>query len=581
MRDITVGFVGSGGVGAVTSGVILTEAAAVEGLHAMNVQSYGPQIRGGESSAKVRISQDPVLSPGDQLDVCVIYQLSEYPKFRHELAMKEDCIVLYDPGDPLSPNFTFDVKPSMKLWPVPFGKLAKEDVGLLQTANIVSLGVLAHMFNLPLEGIKSALRSRFARKGEEVLNTNFKALEIGRNYAVKNVTQSNGLRLEYTSSEPKLVMTGNEATALGALRAGCNFFAGYPITPSSEVMHALAKYLFQTGGKFVQTEDEISAVTHCIGASFAGARAMTATSGPGVSLMTEGLGLASMAEIPLVIVNVQRGGPSTGLPTKTEQGDLMQAIYGTHGDAPKAVLAPNDVPGCFSTMVAAFYVAETYQLPVIVLSDQSVGQRLETFSKQELLSGFNRVGVRLQPSASEIEDYHRYRDTENGVSPMSVPGTAGGEYLASGIEHNEKGWPSALADMHNKMMAKRYRKLDALEQDVSLLDTYGGADAEYGAVAWGSNKGVVQEACQRLADEGYKVKAIVPGMLYPFNSNLCSKELGSLKKYVVFESSWSGQFYKYLHSSCPRPDQAQSYAIAGGRNLTVKEVYDAMKDVMS
>jgi 2-oxoglutarate/2-oxoacid ferredoxin oxidoreductase subunit alpha len=576
LKGITVGFVGSGGVGAVTAGVMLTEAAANEGLYAMTVQSFGPQIRGGESSAKTRISTSPVLSPGDNLDVCVVFHLNEYPKFRQELQLKDDTIVLYDSDDPGAASMPFEVKETMRMWPVPFGKLAKERAKSRQAANVISLGVLAQLFGLPMEGMRSSVRARFARKGEEVLERNLEALDIGRTYAEEHLGAGD-VQLQYRPGKSRLVLTGNDACALGALWAGCDFFAGYPITPSSEVMHFLNQHLPRLGGKFVQTEDEISAITHCIGASFAGARAMTATSGPGLSLMQEGLGLASMAELPLVVVNVQRGGPSTGLPTKSEQSDLLASVYGTHGDAPKAVLAPIDVRGCYEMTILAFYLSETYQIPVIVLTDQLIGQRLETWSREELLSGFSRRGCRQVPGPDTAEQYRRYLETETGVSPMAIPGMPGMEYLASGIEHNENGSPSATAGTHQRMSAKRYRKLEALEKEFQMLRVEGPENAETGAICWGSNFGPVSEACQRLNQEGYSVRAIAPQLMAPFNRRAFEEQVGTLKRAVVFETSFAGQFHQYLSACCPGMPLLQSHRIAGGRSLTGEEVYDVLK----
>lgn len=583
MKDITIGFVGSGGVGAVTAGVILTEAAAHEGLHAMNVQSFGPQIRGGESSSKARLSMNPVFSPGDELDVAVIFNLVEYPKFRQELPLKETCVILYDPHDSLSANFPFNIGPSMLLVPVPFQQLAREEAGNSLVANIVALGVLGAAFHLPTEGVRNSLKRRFTRKGKDVLESNMKALAAGEHFAGQMEAHIKGNRqFEYQPSKPRLVMTGNDAAALGALWAGCNFYAGYPITPSSEIMHFLSKQLPRRGGVLVQTEDEISAVTHCIGASFAGAKAMTATSGPGVSLMLEGIGLASMSEVPLVIVNVQRGGPSTGLPTKTEQGDLMQAIYGTHGDAPKAVFAPADVQDCFDVCVEAFYAADRYQLPVLVLSDQLLGQRLETISREELLSGFNKVDGRILPTQEDLKDFKRYRDTESGISPMSIPGMDGGAYLASGIEHGEDGWPSSVFKVHERMVEKRFRKLDSLSRELHFVRTYGPEDAEIGAVCWGSNKGPVREACEQFNADGHKIRLIVPQVLYPLNRQVIESLVRPLRKFVVFESSWNAQLFTHLKGTCSiPPEQAVSYAVAGGRGLNAREVKQAIEEHLS
>ncbi|HPR63423.1 MAG TPA: 2-oxoacid:acceptor oxidoreductase subunit alpha [Thermoanaerobaculia bacterium] len=578
--DLTVGIVGAGGVGAVTAGAMLIDAAAYEGLYAMNVQSFGPQIRGGESSTKIRMSEDQVLSPGDTCDVLIVFHLSEYPKFRQDLMLNDHTVILYEHDDPLVDQFPFEVKPTQRLLPVPFKRLASEEVKVPQAANVVALGLFAEMFGLSPDGLKKHIQKRFFKKGEAVIASNLKALEVGATYARESFGDLDpSYKLSYTRGEPKLVLTGNDAIGLGAIWAGCRFFAGYPITPSSEIMHFMSQYLPRFGGMMIQTEDEISAICHCIGASYAGKKAMTATSGPGVSLMLEGIGLASMAEIPVVIASVQRGGPSTGLPTKTEQADLLQAVFGTHGDAPKIVLAPADVQDCFDTTVEAFYAAEKYQMPVIILSDQLIGHRYETVTFGDLTGGFVNKGQRLHPGPEDLNPYLRYKDTEDGISPMAIPGMADGMYLASGIEHDEKGSPSAMYSCHKKMTLKRYKKFDAVRRELNYIRHYGPEDAEIGAVGWGSSKGVLKEAVLRLNEEGHKVKAVVPQIIYPPNYAHFDEMVRPLKKFVVFETSWNQQFFKFIRTYylCDK-DQIGTYAIPGGRALTVKEVYDRLKE---
>jgi 2-oxoglutarate ferredoxin oxidoreductase subunit alpha len=279
---------------------------------------------------------------------------------------------------------------------VPFIKLAKDAAGTTLAKNIVTLGMLSALFGLPADKLEAAVTKRFATKKKEVLDANLKGFSAGADFANSVNGQLVDMKLQYTPSKPMLLMSGNELSAVAALHAGCRFFAGYPITPSSEILHFLSEWMPKVGGYLVQTEDELSAIGAVLGGSFAGVKSMTATSGPGLALMTEMLGLAAMSEIPAVIIDVQRGGPSTGLPTKSEQSDLWQALWGSHGDAPRVVLAPADVEDCFHTTVAAFNIAEEAQVPVIVLSDQFIAQRRETLS---MLTLDHQVVGRQVPSA--------------------------------------------------------------------------------------------------------------------------------------------------------------------------------------
>jgi 2-oxoglutarate ferredoxin oxidoreductase subunit alpha len=335
----------------------------------------------------------------------------------------------------------------------------------------------------------------------------------------------------------------------------------------------------KVGGYLVQTEDELAAIGAVIGGSFAGVKSMTATSGPGLALMTEMLGLASMAEIPAVIIDVQRGGPSTGLPTKSEQSDLWQALWGSHGDAPRVVLAPADVEDCFHATVAAFNIAEEAQMPVIVLSDQFIAQRRETLSMLTL--DHESVG-RQVPSAGELRDYKRYRDTKSGISPMTWPGMKGGEYQTNGLEHDEDGSPTSMHIVHEKMNAKRYRKLRPVRARYSFYRQYGPDEADVGIICWGSSKGPVKEAVLKANGKGQKVSAFVPQLLYPFPHHEFKQYVRGVKDIIVIELSYSAQFYKYLQTFLELPDgHTFLFKRSGGKNLTVNEVEERLAKVQA
>jgi 2-oxoglutarate ferredoxin oxidoreductase subunit alpha len=558
---------------------MLAQAGASKGLHVMKVEAYGPQIRGGESSCTVRLSADPIFAQGDQVQVLVVFNWADFGRFRSEILAAEDCVVLYEASDQ-TPREEIDLGPveHVRWVPVPFIQLAQDAAGTKLAKNIVTLGLLSELFHLPKDALEGAVRGRFAKKKQEVLDANLKGFSAGCEYAQTFAEEVRGKKLQYNGGDPMLLMSGNELSAIAALHAGCRFFAGYPITPSSEVLHLLSELMPKVGGYLVQTEDELAAIGAVIGGSFAGVKSMTATSGPGLALMTEMLGLAAMAEVPVVIIDVQRGGPSTGLPTKSEQSDLWQALWGSHGDAPRVVLAPADVEDCFHATVAAFNIAEEAQVPVIVLSDQFIAQRRETLS---MLTLDHEVIGRQVPSAGDLREYKRYVDTKSGISPMSWPGMKGGEYQTNGLEHTEDGSPSSMHIVHEKMNAKRYRKLARVRDKYSFYRRYGPEHADVGIICWGSAKGPVKEAVMNANGKGQQVAAFVPQLLYPFPTAPFTEFLKSVREIIIIELSYSAQFYRYLRTFLELPEvHTYVYKRSGGKNLTVGEVEEKINKVL-
>ncbi len=577
--DLTFAMVGSGGDGVVTMGDMVAQAAAREGLYVIKVEAYGPQIRGGESSTTVRVSSEDIFAQADQVDVLVVFNWKDFARFKGEITTAPNAIILSEAKDDTEVDpADLGAGPEATWIKVPFIELAKESAGTTLAKNIVTLGLLSELFGLPQDAMRRAIEMKFAKKKAEVLEANIKGFTAGIEHAKSIGQDLSPWRLSYTPGEPKLLMSGNEAAAVGAIHAGCRFFAGYPITPSSEVLHFLSQWMPKVGGYVVQTEDELAAFGAVLGGSFAGVKSMTATSGPGLALMTEMLGLASMAELPAVIWDVQRGGPSTGLPTKSEQSDLWQAVFGSHGDAPRVVLAPADVEDCFHTMVDAFNIAEEYQIPVVVLSDQNIAQRRETLS---MLTLDHEVRERLRPSDDELVDYKRYEDTPDGVSPMTWPGIKGGEYQTNGLEHDEYGHPTSMHIIHERMNAKRYRKLRPIRDRYHFIRRYGPEDADVGILCWGSSKGPVKEAVMNANARGEKVAAFVPQVLYPFPKHEFESFLKEIKEFIIVELSFSAQFYKYLRTFLELPEgHTHIFKRSGGKNLTVTEVEELIAKVL-
>jgi 2-oxoglutarate ferredoxin oxidoreductase subunit alpha len=448
--------------------------------------------------------------------------------------------------------------------------------GTDRAKNTVVLGLLAGWFGIAREAILAGIRKRLEKKGAEVVEANQRAFDAGVEYAEQHpLASARAMASPAAGKQVKLLVDGNEMCAAAAIFAGCEFFSGYPITPSSEIMHYLSREIWKYGGTMLQAEDEIAGVGAVVGASFAGKKALTATSGPGLSLKTEILGLATIAELPLVCVNVQRGGPSTGIPTKSEQSDLFAAIFSAHGDAARPVLAPISVADTFTVTVEAFNIAEYYQTPVIILSDQEIAQRKETVDPIDT-KRFKLV-ERRRPTETELADYSRFRFTESGISPISHPGMKNGNYLASGIEHNEHGAPTASGEMHSKMNEKRIRKLAPLKRRRDLFIVQGDPDAPVGLVAWGSVAGVAMEALQLAHEQGLKVKLLIPKLLYPVAEAVFQEFFASVKRGLVVEQSHQGQLHRTLRMFLDVPGGMESFAKSGSNPILANEIVDRLR----
>jgi 2-oxoglutarate ferredoxin oxidoreductase subunit alpha len=412
------------------------------------------------------------------------------------------------------------------------------------------------------------------------LPSNMDSLRLGRQYVKEHYPERPPSYLEPPDepSEERLVMTGNQATALGALAAGCRFYAGYPITPATSIMEFLSQQMPQLGGTLIQAEDEIAAITMTIGASYGGVKAMTATSGPGLALMIEAIGHASMTEVPVVVVDVQRAGPSTGLPTKTAQGDLFMALYAANDEAPRFVIAPDSVEDCFYQMVNAFNLAEKYQMPVMVLTDQAMSERVETIRPIDL----SRIQVmdRLKPDLDgdgRENAYQRYALTEDGVSPMAIPGMRGGHYVAEGLEHTERGAPNYTPEMHRAMTEKRHRKVESARRELrnwNVVDEWGDPGAEIGIIGWGSTKGTVREAMARAMQDGVRVGALYPEVLLPMPDEEIRAFLANKRAIIVPELNYRGMFGDVItHRYNVGVRHVTKY---DGLPFKVQDIYDAI-----
>jgi 2-oxoglutarate/2-oxoacid ferredoxin oxidoreductase subunit alpha len=484
----------------------------------MTFMTIPSTISGGPSIFQVRIGSGEVLSAGDDADVLLAFYQHSYEG--HIGSLKKGGIVLYDSDHvEMKPEWQKDYRhvgiPISSLTIEAIGGTAKD-----KGKNIFALGLLAKMFDLDVPKLEALIGERFTGKDPSVLNNALAAFHAGHNHSLGQLMQTFRFAESQSKTRPQVVMNGNEAMAYGVIAAGVRFGAAYPITPWSDVMEILRRELPKYGGTFVQCEDEIAAISVANGASWAGRVAVTGSSGPGISLKMESLGWAVMAEIPLVVINIQRGGPSTGLPTQVEQSDLNLACFGSHGDAPRVVLAPADVEDCFYTAIEAVNIARKYNVPVFVLSDQAISTRIEAFGEPDL----EKVCQDITPDFSAVADYKPYDlSLPDGVTPRVVPGTRimSGRYpIAGGLEHDEFGHPTASPRLHMEMSAKRRKKLQALAATLPTPKVYGPPEGNVVLVGWGSTKGPIQEAVDRARAGGDSVSSLHIKYLNPLPPGL-------------------------------------------------------------
>jgi len=595
-NEVTIRIGGESGEGTISGGDILALASARWGYHVYTFRTFPAEILGGPCLFQVRISDEPVKSMGDYADVLVCLNKEAYDRNIRDL--RHGGVLIYDPSDFIPDAGDFIT------YAIPFNEIARKEVQLFQTKNMVMLGTISALFGPPLEAIVQVVESKLSRSRKSnpiLMEKNMLALDIARKYVEEHQSKHDSYRLGPVEKADRVVLNGNQAVVAGALEAKCGFFAGYPITPASDIMEALAKELPQVGGTFLQAEDEMAALAAVLGASFGGKRAMTATSGPGFSLMTELIGLASMAELPAVIVDAQRAGPSTGMPTKMEQSDLSFALNASHGDTPRMVVAPADVADCYRLIILAFNMAERYQMPVIFLSDQSLTARVESVDRSNFqpievvermqvkangANGVNGNGHSNGHSASigdlaevgaEEHEYARYAYTASGISPMTTPGPGVPTYVATGLEHDEHGHPDYEPDDHTAMMEKRFRKLDTAAEELPQPQRYGDADATIGIIGWGSTEGTIQEAVDRARAKGYKVAALHPKILSPLPDRAIREFIHSVKTVIVPECNYSGQLANLLGARYGL--QAIRVNKFGGIPFTAGEILQAIEEV--
>lgn len=549
--EITIGIAGAAGDGLDRTGDTLARTGARLGLHLYTYNSYQSLIRGGHTWLRLRLSEEKIDNHGDHLNVLVA--LNQDGIERHAREVEPGGAIVFNGA-----RFNCDpslVREGVTLVPLPVPELTAP-LGKLPPVmqNTAALGALLHLIGWEVAGAAEILFDTFRKKGQEVIDQNGGVLRAGYDYAARKVPAL-GYRWSF-SRKRRPVVTGNLMTALGAVAAGCKFYSAYPMSPASSILHWLAAHSETCGVLVKQAEDELAVVNLAIGAGHAGVRAMCATSGGGFALMSEAIGMAGMIETPVVIVNVQRGGPSTGLPTKSEQGDLNQAVGASQGDFPRVIIAPRDATDCFHTSVEAFNLAETFQLPVIVLSDLLLGEHRSTVDPEALSSDVpierGQWVDALRPEDRDNGGYKRYALTPSGISPRARPGREGMIHVSGTDDHDEKG--ILISDEHTnpairrKMHEKRMRKMEGVRARLQPPALEGPAEAQVTLIGWGSNWSVIHEAAARLTEEGVKTNQLHFKYLHPFHGAEATAILERCRRTIVVESNFTGQFARHLRA---------------------------------
>ena len=558
--DLNWAIGGEAGDGIDSTGKIFAQALSRAGRHVFTSKDFASRIRGGYTAYKVRTSVDRIESVVDRLDILIA--LTERTIDENLDELHEGSVIIYD-GERTTMQ-DIEIPEGMIGLDVPLKSLA-EDAGGAIMRNVVALGAACEVASFPIENLDESLEKRFKNKGQALVENNQQAARLGQEYVAAEYDHDFDYELVTTDAD-YVLLNGDEAIGMGAIAAGCRFYAGYPITPATDVMEYLTGRINQYGGKVVQAEDELAAINLALGAARSGARAMTATSGPGLDLMTESFGLVAQTETPLVICDVMRSGPSTGMPTKQEQGDLDMALYGGHGEIARFVVAPTTVAECFWKTVEAFNLAEKYQIPVFLVSDLALAVTEQTFPPEAF--DMDEVTVERGKVVDErevdtwLDDKGRFQPhfpVADGVSPRAFPGTTDGAHMTTGLEHDELGRRTEEESVRVDQVDKRQRKVEtAREEENWDYREFGDPDADTLVLSWGSNEGAMREGLEILEDEGVAVRFISVPYIFPRPD--LAEEIEQAETAVVVECNATGQFADVIeHDVLERVERVNKY----------------------
>ena len=555
--QLSIAITGAGGAGVISCGELLLQAWARLGGRGLLRKAYGPQIRGGESAALVKLTENERYTASSHYDMVVALDWDNFSRFEDEIRLGPNSWVLCEEDCEL-PAAVVAAEPNVLRVPLAELAAASHPDG---RENMLVLGLLGGLLGLPQASLCELAEQKLSGKPQAYREAATACIQRGA-----NETLDCRLQVPPRGDTGVCYLSGNQAAGLGALEAGIRFVAAYPITPASDVLEWMAGGLEKVGGHLVQAEDELAAINMTIGAAFGGVPAFTATSGPGLALMTESIGLAVTSETPVTIINVMRGGPSTGIPTKSEQSDLNIALNGLHGDAPHLVLAPLDIADCLFTTGWAVQLAQHLQTAAIVLSDQFIGQSSAIVSEPRRCK---TIATATSPPG-EDGDYLRYKLTSTGISTLAAPGDVDRRFTADGLEHNEKGTPSAKQSDHQLQLDKRLGKLTAFDFGEDWAETAGsGAVA---LISFGSSSAAVTEAAALLAERGVDSRVISLRLLAPLQTAAMDAALAGCEQVIVVEQNHGRQLFHYLKGHMDFQQVVHSYAIAGPVPLSPENI---------
>lgn len=579
-NDFVVRIGGAAGDGVSSTGEIFARTCSRSGLHVYGLNSYQSAIRGGHVWFQVRSSLDKVSSQGDNLDVLIALN-SETAEIHAPFVSKGGVIIHDKDRVKFNQNLVPD---GVKVLPMPLGDLARKFDKNPIMQNTVALGATIFLLGLNFDVFSQVLADVFGKKKQAVIDANTKAASEGLNFAKQNYTPLEVKLTLPANPRPKLLMTGNQAIGLGAVMAGCKFYAAYPMTPASGILHWMAAHAASQKVVVKQAEDELAVINMGIGAAHAGVRSMVGTSGGGFSLMVEALGLAGMTETPLVIIEAQRAGPSTGLPTKTEQGDLNMMTGASQGDFPRIVLSPVTVEDAYYAVIEAFNLAERFQCPVIVASDLLLSEHLETVDELSPQVVIDRGELITK---APDEEYKRFKFTETGISPRAIPGTPGTIYVAASDEHQESG--VVVSDVlsgipkyvkeREKQMEKRMKKMELARNEISAPKLYGDPSAELTLVCWGSTFGVALEAAEELTKSGITTNVYAIRNVMPFKSDQVTVTLKSAKRLLDVECNYTAQMARMIRAETGL-EIKDKFVKYDGEPIYVFEIVNKAKQLM-
>ncbi|MFD0049388.1 2-oxoacid:acceptor oxidoreductase subunit alpha [Actinomycetes bacterium NPDC127524] len=568
---------GQQGEGIESTGEIFCIALNRLGYYLYGYRHFSSRIKGGHTNNKIRVSTKQTRSVSDDLDILVAFD-QETIDVNYKELHKGGIIIADAKFAPVCPEDA-----SAALYAVPFTDIASE-LGTSLMKNMVAIGATCAVLEMDTIVFREVVQEIFGRKGEQIVQKNMEAIQSGYE-SMKSLIAGKpvSMVLQKADGQKRLFMIGNDAIALGALAGGCRFMAAYPITPASEIMEYLIKKLPAFGGTVIQTEDEIAAATMAIGAGYGGVRSITASAGPGLSLKMEAIGLSGMTETPLVIVDTQRGGPSTGLPTKQEQSDLMAMIYGTHGEIPKIVIAPSTVEEAFYDTAEAMNLAEEYQCPVIVLSDLQLSLGKQTVQPLDSSKVEIRRGKLLEedlPDLGPNEYFKRFELTADGISPRVLPGTKNGIHHITGVEHDETGKPSESAANRKLQMEKRMKKIKNLSISEPVVKNAKHKKADILLVGFNSTRGAIEEAMERLEADGIKANHAHIRLIHPFPADELLPLMQATDRIAVIENNATGQLSNLIKMNAGHIDKIRNILKYDGNPFLPHEIHSQCKELL-